>query len=322
MSDPARGGGSGRAREHLRVAVVGAGAVGCFYGARLLKAGEEVSFLARGAQLEALRERGLTLRVGTGEAELAVEAVPDPSSVGPVDLVLFCVKSHDAAEAARSLQPLVGPGTVVLALQNGLDHVEVVSEAVGPERVLVGSVQALAVEIVAPGVVEHNGGEGRIVFGEPEGGSSERTSRLGEVFSRAGIPHELSGRMTRVLWEKFLFIAGVGGVTALARAPIGGLLGNPRGQALLRDSCEEIVAVARAEGVELGPDPVGRVLRFAGTFPPGWRSSMGRDLEAGRRLEIDALSGAVVRRAEERGLPAPVHRVISACLSVNRPDGG
>lgn len=322
MSDPTRAGGSGRAREPLRVAVVGAGAVGCFYGARLLEAAEEVSFLARGAQLEALRERGLALRTGTGEAELPVEAVPVSSSVGPVDLVLFCVKSHDAAEAARSLPPLVGPGTVVLALQNGLDHVGTVSEAVGPERVLVGSVQALAVELVAPGVVEHTGGEGRIVFGEPEGGLSERASRLGGVFSRAGVPHEVSEEMPRVLWEKFLFIAGVGGVTALARAPIGRLLRDVEGRALLADSCEEIVAVARAEGVDLGPDPVGHVLRFAGTFSPGWRSSMARDLEAGRRLEVDALSGAVIRRAEEHGLPAPVHRTIHACLSLHQPDGG
>lgn len=303
----------------MRVAVFGAGGVGVFYGARLQESGEEIVFLARGAHLEALRERGLSLRTADGESRLAVTAVSDPSSVGPVDLVLFCVKSYDVASAARSLKPLMGPETIVLALQNGLDHAELISSAVDPGRTLVGSVQALAVEVAAPGVVVHSGGEGKIVFGEPEGGPSERVRLLSGVLPRAGIPHEVSGEMQRVLWEKFFFIAGVGGVTALARAPIGALLEHPEGRALLAASCEEIVAVARAEGVHLGADAVDRVLHFAGTFSADWRSSMARDLEAGRPLEIEALSGTLVRRAARHNLPAPVHRTIFACLSLHQP---
>jgi len=305
----------------VRVAVFGAGGVGVFYGARLQESGEEVVFLARGAHLEALRPRGLSLRTADGESQLAVTAVSGPSSVGPVDLVLFCVKSYDVASAARSLEPLMEPETVVLTLQNGLDHAELISSAVGPCRTLVGSVQALAVEITAPGVVEHSGGEGKIVFGEPEGGPSERVRPLSGVLSRAGIPHEVSGEMQRVLWEKFLFIAGVGSVTALAHAPIGVLLEYPEGRALLAASCEEIVAVARAAGVHLDADAVDRVLHFAGAFSADWRASMARDLEAGRRLEIEALSGTVVRRAVQHDLPAPVHRIISACLSLHQPMG-
>lgn len=303
----------------MRVAVFGTGGVGAFYGVRLEKSGEEVVFLARGAHLEALRERGLSLRTADGESHLVVAAVSDPSSVGPVDLVLFCVKSYDVASAACSLGPLMGPQTVVLALQNGLDHAELISGAVGPGRVMIGSVQALAVEAAAPGIIEHSGGEGEIVFGEPEGGPSERVRALSGALSRAGIPHEVSGEMQRVLWEKLLFIAGVGGVTALARAPIGALLEHPEGRALLATSCEEIVAVARAEGVHLDADAVDRVLHFAGTFSADWRSSMARDLEAGRRLEIEALSGTVVRRAARHNLPVPVHRTIYACLSLQQP---
>lgn len=308
--------------EQTRVAVVGAGAVGGFYGARLVGSGARVAFLARGRNLEALRDRGLTLRAEGEERMLSVQAASTPEEVGPVDVVLLCVRTFDVTETARSLAPLLAPHTVILALQNGLGHIGQITEEVGPDRVLAGSVQALAVQMVAPGVVGHTGGEGEIAFGEPEGGFSKRAERLGELFERAGIPHRLSAEMRRVMWEKFLFIAGVGGVTALARTPIGPLLASREGRALLADSCEEVAAVARAESVNLGNDAIECTLRFAGTFPSGWRSSMARDLEAGRRLEVDALSGTVVRRAEEHGLPVSVHRTIHACLSLHQPDGG
>jgi 2-dehydropantoate 2-reductase len=305
----------------MRIAVVGAGGVGGYFGARLAAAGEDVVFVARGAHLEALRTRGLTLRTGAGEATLPVAAAADPGAVGPVDLVLFCVKSYDAAAAARSLSPLIAPRTVVLALQNGLDHAEVITNAIGPGRCMVGAIQALAVQLVAPGVILHSGGEGKIVFGEPGGGLSERVRWLGEIFLRAGIPHEVSRDMPRVLWEKFLFITGVGGVTALARSGIGPLLASPEGRELLAASCAEIVAVGKAEGVDLGGDAVDRALRLAETFSSDWRSSMARDLEAGRRLEAEALSGAVVRRARKHSLPAPIHQAIYACLTPPQAGG-
>lgn len=302
-----------------RVAVVGAGAVGCFYGDRLVGSGAQVTFLARGRNLKALRERGLTLRNQGKESRLAVDAASTAEEVGPVDVVLLCVSTLDVAEASRSLAPLLAPRTVVLSLQNGLDHIGQISEEVGPDRVLVGSVQALAVQLVAPGVVAHYGGEGKIVFGPFEGRFSEQAEHLGELFGQSSIPYRVSKEMRRVLWEKLLFIGGVGGVTALARAPIGPLLASREGRALLVASCEEIVAVARTEDVDLGSDAVERTLRFADTFPSEWRSSMARDLEAGRRLEVDALSGAVIRRAPRHGVPAPIHRVIHACLSLHQP---
>ena len=311
-----------RIDEQTRVAVVGAGAVGGFYGARMVGSGAQVTFLARGRNLEALREKGLTLRNQGEESRLAVEAASTAEEIGPVDVVLLCVRTLDVAEASQSLMPLLAPRTAVLALQNGLDHIGLISEEVGPDRVLVGSVQALAVQLVAPGVVTHYGGEGEIVFGPFGGGFSERAERLGKLFEQSSIPYRVSEEMKRELWEKLLFIGGVGGVTALARAPIGPLLESREGWALLAASCEEIVTVARTEGVDLGSDAVERTLRFAGTFPSQWRSSMARDLEAGRRLEVDALSGAVIRRAGRQGIPAPVHRVIHACLSLHQPESG
>ncbi len=305
----------------MRIAVIGAGGVGAFYGVRLLRAGEDVVFLARGSHLDALRTRGLTLKTAAGESTLSVTAVADPTAADQVDLVFFCVKSYDTSVAARSLPPLMGPGTVVLTLQNGVDHVEMIADVVGTGRVMAGAVQKLAVQLAAPGVIVHSGGEGKIVFGEPAGGVTPRVELVAELFRRSGIPHEVSSEMPRVLWEKLLFIAGVGGVTALARSGIGPLMANPEGRALLAASCAEIVTIAKAEGVDLGSDAVDRMLAFAGTFPPDWRSSMARDLEAGRRLEVEALSSAVVRRARKHGLPAPVNQAVYASLAIHQPGG-
>lgn len=278
-------------------------------------------FVARGSHLDALRTRGLTLKSATGESTAPVTAVADPTAVGQVDLVFFCVKSYDTSAAARSLPPLMGPGTVVLTLQNGVDHVEMIADVVGTGSVMAGAVQKLAVQLAAPGVIVHSGGEGKIVFGEPEGGVTPRVELVAELFWRSGVPHEISSEMPRVLWEKLLFIAGVGGVTALSRSGIGPLMANPEGRALLAASCAEIVTIAKAEGVDLGSDAVDRVLAFAGTFSPDWRSSMARDLEAGRRLEVEALSGTVVRRARKHGLPAPVNQAVYASLAIHQPGG-
>lgn len=305
----------------MRIAVVGAGGVGGFYGAQLIKAGEEVVFLARGVHLEALGTRGLTLQRVSETLTVPVSATGDSAKIGPAHLVLFCVKSYDTARAAVSLPPLMGPHTAVLTLQNGVDNAEVIASVVGAGRVLAGAVQRLAAQLIAPGVVLHSGGEGKIIFGEPTGGLSERASRLGDLFQRTGISFEVSSEMPRVLWEKFLFITGVGGVTALARSGIGPLLASPEGRELLAASCAEIVAVARAEGVHLGAAGVDRVLALAGTFSPDWRSSMARDLEAGHRLEVEALSGAVVRRARQHGLPAPIHQAIYTSLALHQPGG-
>jgi 2-dehydropantoate 2-reductase len=302
----------------MRIAVLGSGGIGGYYGALLAKAGQDLVFIARGAHLEAMQRRGLTVRTPEGESTIPVTAVADTRSVGPVDLVLFCVKSYDTDPAARALAPLMARDTVVLTFQNGVDNAEAIASVVGSGTVLVGAVY-VALQLAGPGVVLRTGGEGKIVFGELSGALTERAQRIASAFQQSGIPHEVSTDINRVLWEKFLFIAGVGGVTALARSGIGPLLATLEGRALLTTSCEEIAAVALAERVPLPAGAVDRVVEQAATLPPQWRSSMARDLEDGRRLEVEALSGAVVRLGRAHGIPTPVHQTIAACLSLHQP---
>jgi len=302
----------------MRIAVLGSGGIGGYYGARFASAGHDVSFIARGAHLEAMQRRGLTLRTPDGESTIPVTAAADTTSVGPVDLVLFCVKSFDTEPAARALKPLMAGDTAVLTLQNGVDNVAAIADVVGTAAVLPGAVY-VALQLAGPGVVLRTGGEGRIVFGEPGGTPTDRVQRIARALDAGGIPHQVSTDIGRVLWEKFLFIAGIGGVTALARSAIGPLVAGAEGRALLTASCEEIAAVARAERAPLAADAVDRALAQAAALPPHWRSSMARDLDDGRRLEVDALSGAVVRRGVKLGVPTPVHRTIAACLAVHQP---
>jgi len=302
----------------MRIAVLGSGGIGGYCGALLAKAGHDISFIARGAHLEAMQRRGLTVRTPEGESTIPVTAVADTRTVGAVDLVLFCVKSYDTEPAAQALAPLVARDTAVVTFQNGVDNVEAIASVVGSGAVLVGVVY-IALQLAGPGVVLRTGGEGKMVFGELSGALTERVQRIASAFQQSGIPHQVSTDINRVLWEKFLFIAGVGGVTALARSGIGPLLASPEGRTLLTTSCEEIAAVALAERVPLPADAVDRVVEQAATLPPQWRSSMARDLEDSRRLEVEALSGAVVRRGLKLGVPTPIHRTIAACLSVHQP---
>ncbi len=303
----------------MQIAVLGSGGIGGYYGALLGKAGHDVVFIARGAHLEAMQGHGLTVRTPDGQSTIPVMAVADTSGVGPVDLILFCVKSYDTEPAALALPPLMGRETAVLTLQNGVDNVDGIAPVVGSGAVLQGAVY-IALQLVGPGVILRTGGEGRVVFGEASGAGTERVGRIASAFQQSGIPHEVSSDIIQVLWEKFLFITGVGGLTALARSGIGPILASPEGRTLLTASCREVAAVGRAEGRLLQPDAVDAVIKQAETLPSQWRSSMARDLEDGRRLEVQALSGAVVRRGREHGIPTPVHETIAACLSLHQPD--
>jgi len=302
----------------MRIAVLGSGGIGGYYGALLAKAGHDVGFIARGAHLEAMQRRGLTVRTAEGESTIPVTAVADTRGVGPVDLVLFCVKSYDTEPAAQALAPLMARDTMVLTFQNGVDNVDAIASVVGSGAVLVGAVY-IALQLVGPGVIVRTGGEGKIVLGEISGAVTERVQRIASAFQQSGIPHQVSTDINRVLWEKFLFIAGVGGVTALARSGIGALLASPEGRTLLTASCAEIVGVAEATGTPLQKGAVDAVIEQAATLPSQWRSSLARDLEDGHRLEVEALSGAVVRRGLKHGVPTPVHQTIAACLSIHQP---
>jgi 2-dehydropantoate 2-reductase len=302
----------------MRVAVLGSGGIGGYYGTLLARSGHDVAFIARGAHLEAMQRRGLTVRTSEGEFTIPVTASADTASIGTVDLVLFSVKSYDTATAAQALTPLMARDTAVITFQNGLDNIEAITAVAGSEAVLAGAVYA-TLQLVGPGVILRTGGEGKVVFGELSGILTERVQRIGGAFRRSGIPHEVTNDIRRVLWDKFLFITGIGGVTALARSGIGPLLASAAGRSLLHAACAEIIAVAQAEGAHLQPAAADAVLAQAATLPALWRSSMARDLEEGRHLEVDALSGAVVRRAIKHGIPTPVHQAIVACLSVHQP---
>ena len=302
----------------MRIAVLGSGGVGGYYGALLARAGHDVAFIARGAHLEAIQRRGLTVRTSEGESTIPVTASADTASVGTVDLVLFSVKSYDTATAAQALTPLMARDTAVITFQNGLDTVEAIASVADSEAVLAGAIY-VALQLVGPGVILRTGGEGKTIFGELSGTLTERVQRIAGAFRQSGIPHEVTTDIRRVLWDKFLFITGIGGVTALARSGIGPLLASEAGRSLLHAACAEIVAVAQAEGTHLQPAALDVVLAQAATLPAPWRSSMARDLEEGRRLEVDALSGAVVRRGIKHGIPTPVHQTIVACLSVHQP---
>src|SRR5437667_243921 len=226
----------------MRVAVLGSGGIGGYYGALLARSGHDVSFIARGAHLEAMQRRGLTVRTPDGESTIRVTAAADTASVGPVDLALSCVKSYDTEPAAQALKPLRARDTAVVTLQNGVDNVAAIAGVAGTRAVLPGAVY-VALQLAGPGVVVRTGGEGKIVFGEPAGPLTDRVQRIASAFEASGIPHEVSTGIERVLWTKFLFITGVGGVTALARTrPIGLERETPCGSRTTSPGLNDLVA--------------------------------------------------------------------------------
>ena len=299
----------------MRIAVMGAGGTGGYFGALLARAGEDVTFIARGAHLEAIRTSGLTVKSRlAGDFTLPVKATGDPSEVGPVELVLFCVKAYDTATAAEQIRPLVDPDTVVLSVQNGIENEEQIGRVVGSEPVI-GAVSYVSSVIEAPGVIAHLlSVPGRIVFGELAGGMSSRTERLQSTFQRAGITAELRPDIRITLWDKFLFICAINGITALTRLPIGPILACPETKALYQGTMEEVEVVARASGVTLPDECVDQKLAFTTGLESSVRGSMYYDLAAGRRLELEALNGTAVRLGRERGIPTPLNFAIYAAL--------
>jgi 2-dehydropantoate 2-reductase len=298
----------------MRIAVVGAGGTGGYFGGLLARAGEDVAFIARGAQLEALRTRGLTLESRiAGTFTVPVQVTDDPGEVGPVDLIVFCVKTYDTDAAVASVRPLIQSETMLLSLQNGIDNEERIARAAGHPAGL-GAAAYVVSAIKAPGVVAQTAGPGKIVLGELGGGTSERTERLRDALQRAGIAAEVHPDIRVVLWQKFLFICAFSGVTAVTRLPIGTVLADPVTHALFRGTSEEVEAVARAGGVDLPTDCVEQALATASAVEPWGRGSLYGDLAGGRRLELEGLNGEVVRRGGEHGIQTPLNFAIYAAL--------
>jgi len=299
----------------MRIAIMGSGGVGGYYGARLAKAGHDVHFVARGAHAESMRMRGLLVRSDAGDLQLErVSVVEDPKEIGSADLVVIAVKLWDTDDAARAIVPLVGPDTTVISLQNGVEKDEVIAAIVGKEH-LVGALTYIIARIVEPGVISQSGTLHRVIVGELGGGILPRADRIAAAFAEAGTDASASPDIRREIWQKFAFLSASSAVTAVTRLPMGAVRTNPATRAMLRDAIAEVVLVARAEGVAIGDDFVDAQLRFVDSLPPSGRASMANDLLRGGRLELDWLSGAVVRRGERVGVPTPVHRTLYAALA-------
>lgn len=298
----------------MRIAVYGAGGVGGYFGGRLAQAGADVHLVARGDHLSALREEGLTVHSVDGDFHVDLPATDDPAEVGTCDLVLVCVKSFDTAAVADAADPLVGPDTGVLSLQNGLTNEDVLAERFGRERVL-GGVAYVFSTIAEPGVIEHTGGPGSVTFGELEGGRSERAERLAALWEEAGVEATLVEDVAAALWEKAAFICAQAGTTAAVRLPIGEIRSTEPSRRLFRRLVEEAVAVGEAAGADLPEGLVERWVGFADDLEPGAYSSLHYDLTNGKPMELEALHGEVVRTADEHGVEAPMHEAVYAILS-------
>jgi 2-dehydropantoate 2-reductase len=325
----------------MRIAIVGSGAVGGYYGASLARAGHRVTFMARGAHLRAIRERGLLVWSPLGDFSVRAPAQDNPALVGPVDLAILAVKTYDTESVLPHLAAFCaqGSGTLVLTLQNGVDSADHVAAIVGRERVLAGAAY-IATAVTSPGVIEQTGTHRRIVFGEvfaslpsstgahpscrpdvvgasrlnPEAEVSARVQELAKVLTGADIQAEPVADARVSLWEKFIYLAAYAAFSGAARQPAGAIWGDPIVRERFLSAVDEVHAVARAEGVPVAADMRERITAYMESVPKTMRASLLIDLAQGKRIEVEALQGAVVRRGAARGVPTPIMSTLYAVL--------
>lgn len=298
----------------MRIAIYGPGGAGGYFGARLVKAGEDVVFIARGEHLRAIRANGLRVESVDGDfvARPAV-ATDDPSQAGAVDVVIAGVKAWQLREAAHAMRPLLGPETFVVPLQNGVEAPEQLAAVLGRDRVLGGLARVFSF-VVEPGRIRHLGGPAEITFGELDNRATARAQRLRELLSGAGLGARIPADIHVALWEKFLFIVPVGGLGAVTRAPLGVVRAILETRLMLEQGMREILDVARGWKIPLDADVVARTMAVVDALPPDATMSMQRDIAAGRPSELDAWNGAVVRLGRQAGVRAPLHDVLYRCL--------
>jgi 2-dehydropantoate 2-reductase len=302
----------------MRIAVMAAGAVGGYFGGRLAAAGHDVSFIARGAQLEAIRKNGLKIESPLGNLHLNnVRATSDPKDIGPVEVVLFAVKLWDTEIAAEKAKPLVGAQTRVITLQNGVDSVERIAPILGEDKVAGGAAYIASV-IGAPGVISHTSQFAKMVCGRIDGKPDAQLAAFTAAAKEAGIDIAQAENINRERWEKFVFLIGLSGATGATRMSLGPILADPDTRAFFRSLMEEVIALARAKGVTLAPDFLETRMKFADTAPPGMKASLLHDLERGNRIEIDWLAGKVVALGRELGVPTPANAAVYAVLKLHR----
>jgi 2-dehydropantoate 2-reductase len=296
----------------MRIAV--AGGVGGGFGAALAKAGADVTFIARGAHLAAMKSAGLKVLGPRGDTHLVpTRATDNPAEVGPVDVVLFCVKLWDVESAGEAIKPLVGPDTAVIPLQNGIDAAERLIPILG-SRAVMGGVAQISASITAPGVLQQVGTFMRMVFGELDGTRSKRAEDFLALCLKAGFDATLSDQILTELWMKFVLLATNAGVTAATRRPIGELRDDPDIRPVMIAALREVFEVGKAKGVPLPADAVEKILDFIGHAPAAMKASMALDLERGNRLELPWLNGKVVELGRQLGVATPVHGMMYAVL--------
>lgn len=298
----------------MHIVFYGAGGIGGYFGARLLAAGSDVSFVARGRHAQAMREHGLRVKSPLGDVQVAAPSISDdPAALPKADLVVFAVKMPDAEAAAARLAPLLKLGTVVLPLQNGVEIVDLLTAALGAAPVALGTAHIPA-KIAEPGVIEHAGGFAALRFGPLQAAQRPALEAFAAACARAKVQAELVGDIRRAMWEKFVFLVGMSSLTALTRLPIAVVRADAELRRLLQQVMDETAALARAEGIALDDDFVAKQMSLIDGLPAQAKASMANDLDAGRPLELPWLAGAVVRRSARVGLQASANRFIAAAL--------
>ncbi len=298
----------------MKIAVMGAGGVGGYFGGLLAKAGQDVTFIARGPHLRAIISNGLAVTSDlSGDFSVKANATDDTAAVSPVDLVLYTVKMYHNAQAIPAVRPMVGPNTIVLTLQNGVDNGHLLAADLGAQHVMVGTAVVLA-GIEKPGLVAQRGQVGSITFGEMSGGISDRGQMLLDVFRASGWNVELTADATRALWRKFVYLTGSATVNAATQITYGEMRTVPETRDLIKAAWREIVAVAHASGADPGDDVLDWCESSLDAFPSHGRTSLANDFQAGRPVEIEGLTGAVVKLGREHDVPTPVHTTIYALL--------
>lgn len=298
----------------MKIMVMGSGGMGGYYGGLLAQQGNDVTFIARGAHMEAIRANGLQVKSVFGDFTVSpTQATDAPAEVGPVDLILFCVKTYSTDEAVEAILPAVSPQTAVLSLQNGVDSVERIGKVVGVEHVI-GGATWISSAVEAPGVIKQVSQFRRIVFGELDGTRSERIQTIHKVLENIGVAVEVSENILKILWTKFVFISAASSLGSLTRLPMGEYRSIPETRALISGLMREVESVARAQGIALDEDVAQKSLEFMDNAAPHIKASMQLDVEAGRRTELESMIGVIGRKGREWSVPTPVADFIYASL--------
>ena len=297
----------------MRIAIMGAGGIGGCYGGLLARAGNDVTLIARGAHLAAIKEKGLQLLQPDADFTVDVAATSDPSEAGSVNLVIFSVKAHQNLEAVPLIKPLVGGDTTILTIQNGVESADELGQVYGAKQVLSGSAYVLS-NILSPGVIKQLSPVPKVAFGESNGDRSQRALAILDTFSNAGIEADLSGDISKVLWSKLLYNSPANGMASAARLSPRDLMEFPEGAAMFRSAIQEVADVGTAFGVQFGQDDIQGAMDLIAARPMGARGSMQADLEAGRPLELEAIVGSVGRIGRKLNVPTPIFDMLYTLL--------